>query len=396
MFVGFLYELRKRGVPVGSQEALALADALSKNLHECSLTGYYHIARSLLIHSEIHLDAFDEAFLSHYRLAEAASIKIHQDLLDWLKEARERRELSPEELALLERFDPDELRRMFEERLRQQKERHDGGNKWIGTGGTSPFGHSGAAREGIRIGGPGGNRSAIGVADARAYRGYRSDHIVDVRQFSVALRKLRTFAREGGELELDLDGTVDATAKNAGELEVVVRPPRRPNTRVILMMDVGGSMDPYIREVEQLFTAASKATHFKDFRSYFFHNCVYQTVWATEEFTKPVPVTDLLRTCGKHYKLVMVGDAAMAPYELVSPRGSSFFGPAGKSGLEVLQELTAHFERAVWLNPEPRRYWQGAGSTRHAIGQLFPMFPLTLEGLGEAISHLNAGKRRSA
>lgn len=395
MFTGFLYELRKRGVPVGAQEALSLADALQKNLHETSLTGYYHVARSLLIHSENHLDAFDEAFLTHYRAAELASLKIHQDLLDWLKEAQQRRDLSPEELAMLERFDPDELRRMFEERLRQQKERHDGGNRWIGTGGSSPFGHSGAAREGIRIGGPGGNRSAIGVADARNYKGYRSDHIVDVRQFSVALRKLRSFAREGGELELDLDGTVDATAKNAGELEVVVRPPRRPNTRVILMMDVGGSMDPYIREVEQLFTAASKATHFKDFRSYFFHNCVYQTVWATEEFTKPLPVVELLRTCGRHYKLVVIGDAAMAPYELVSPRGHSFFGPPGKSGLEVLQDLQGHFERAVWLNPEPRRYWQGAGSTRHAIGQLFPMFPLTLEGLGEAISHLNAGKFRT-
>ncbi|MBI3930358.1 MAG: VWA domain-containing protein [Armatimonadetes bacterium] len=395
MFVPFLYQLRARGVPVGSQEAVALAEALAKGLHNSSLDGFYHVARALLIHSEAHLDAFDEAFLACFRGVEGASLKLHEELLKWLEQARRReRELAPWERALLERYTPEELRKMFEERLRQQKERHDGGGHWIGTGGFSPFGHGGAAREGIRVGGPGGNRSAIHTADARAYRAYRNDLRIDVRQFSVALRKLRTMAREDGGEELDVEETIDATARNAGELEIVTRPPRRSNTRVILLMDVGGSMDPYTHRVEQLFTAAGGATHFREFRAYYFHNCIYGQVYATENFREPVTVEHLLHTCGKHYKLILVGDAMMAPYELLVPRGSFFLDMANrKSGLEWLMDLAGHFRRSVWLNPEEPRYWQGPGSTLEDIRRVFPMHPLTLEGLDEAIRHLVGGRR---
>ncbi len=237
MFVPFLYELRARGVPVGTQEAVNLARALEAGLHESSLEGFYDVAKAILIHSETHLDDYDQVFAKHFKGVEIEGKKLRQELLDWLAEAKERvRDLTDEERAMLEQYDAEELRRLFEERMREQDERHDGGNKWIGTGGTSPFGNSGAAREGIRVGGSGGNRSAIQVATARRYQNYRDDVTLDVRQMAVALRKLRAFAREGNELELDLEETIDATAKSAGELEIVLRPPRRSNTRVILQL----------------------------------------------------------------------------------------------------------------------------------------------------------------
>lgn len=395
MIVPFVYALRARGVPVGAQETVALAEALGRGLHQSNLDGFYNVARALLVHSEAHLDAFDEAFLAHFRGVEGLGLDLHSQLLDWLQEAVERRaELTPEERALLEHYDLEELRALFEERLREQTERHDGGNKWIGTGGTSPFGHSGAAREGIRVGGPGGNRSAIQVADARRFQGYRSDRVLDVRQLSVALRKLREFAREGGEEELDLEATIDETAKNFGDLELVLRPPRRPNTRVILLMDVGGSMDPFSDLVSRLFTAASKATHFKELRCYYFHNCIYGRVYETESFRRAVSVRQLIADCGRHYKLVFVGDALMAPYELLTHGGSLYDDedPGELRGIDWLAHLAAHFERSVWLNPEDPRYW--GGTTIEHVAQVVDMFPLTLAGLGEAVEHLVRGRTR--
>jgi uncharacterized protein len=391
MFIPFLFELRSRGVPVGVQEAIALARALEQGLHESSLDGFYHVARALLVHREAHLDAFDEAFLSHFRGVQVRSIEIHDELLQWLRDAAARHDLTPEEAALLQDMDPEELFKQFQERLEQQKERHDGGSHWIGTGGSSPFGHGGQARQGIRVGGSGRNRSAIAVAAARMYQPYRSDLTLDVRQMAMALRKLRAFAREGSEEELDLEGTIDATAKNAGELEVVTRPPRRPNTRVVLLMDVGGSMDPYAHLVSRLFTAASKSTHFKELRSYYFHNCVYGRVYKSETMRTSITVEQLMASCGKHHKLIVVGDALMAPYELVHPGFSLMYGGGerGTEGIVWLQMLARHFDRSVWLNPEPPKYWPG--TTIEAIAKVFTMFPLTLDGLGEAVTHLKRG-----
>lgn len=397
MFLPFLYELRKRKVPVGAQEAVALAGALVRGLHDCSLDGFYHVSRALLIHSEAHLDAFDEAFLAAFQGVEQAGIQLHTDLLRWLEEAvAGRRQLTDEERALLEQFTPDELRRLLEQRLQEQKERHDGGNRWIGTGGTSPFGHSGAAREGIRVGGPGGNRSAIHVAAARNFRPYRQDLTIDLRQTQVALRKLRGFTREGVDTELDLEATIDETARNAGELEVVTRPPRRPNVRVLLLMDVGGSMDPYADLVSRLFSAASKATHWKELRSYYFHNCVYGRVYKTEAFRDPVDVHQLLAECGPHWKLILVGDALMAPYELLSEGGALYLDErrqqGGSRGIDWLHLLATHFQKAAWLNPEPPVSW--AGNTIEVVQQVFAMFPLTLAGLDEAVAHLTKGGRK--
>lgn len=341
------------------------------------------------MHREQHLDAFDESFASFFHGVTAESLAISKDLMDWLQDPV----LTPEELEALKSLDPEDLKRQFEERLKEQTERHDGGSKWIGTGGKSPFGHSGAKQAGIRVGGASKHRSAIHVAGDRKFASYRSDLQLDIRQFGVALRKLRTFARDGNELELDLPNTIEATANNAGELEVVVRPPRRPNTRVILMMDVGGSMDSYIYQVERLFSAAAGSTHFKEFRSYYFHNCIYGKVFLDADFTKSVPLADVFQTTGKHYRLVVVGDAAMAPYELFSPKGAYFFGPPQeKAGWNWMVELAQHFERAVWLNPEEPRYWAGVGSTREALARIFSMYPLTLEGLEEAIRTLNGRK----
>ena len=392
MFVPFLYELRKRGVPVGTQEAVALARALEAGLHDSALDGFYHVARALLVHSEGHLDPFDQAFATHFRGAEAAGLDLTRELIDWLREARRAPELTPEEAALLEQFDAEALEKLFQQRLREQRERHDGGNKWIGTGGTSPFGNNGAARDGYRVGGESRHGRALRLAEARQYRGYRSDVNLDVRQLSVALRKLRAFAREGAPDELDLDETIARTAKNAGELDVILRPPRRPNTRLILMMDVGGSMDPFADLVSRLFSAASKATHFKELRTYYFHNCVYGRVFPTPRLDQPVPLTQLFAECGPHYKLIMVGDALMAPYELFTPHGDfGFWDTDGVEGIVSLMALAAHFERAVWLNPERAEQWQG--NTIQAIGRVFPMFRLTLEGLGEAVNQLIRGGR---
>ena len=362
-------------------------------LHEQSLDQFYYVARSLLVHEERYLDAFDQAFSKVFKGIEVEAKQIKDELLDWLREAAEiDRPLTPEERALLESLDPEELERLFQETMDEQKERHDGGNRWIGTAGTSPFGHSGKAnRPGIRVGGPGGGRSAIKNADARLYKGYRQDLTLDVRQMQIAMRKLRTFRREGAEEELDLEGTIAETAKNAGELEVVVRPLRRPNTRILLMMDVGGSMDPFAHLCSRLFSAAKKSTHFKELRTYYFHNCVYGHVYETERFTDPVRLTDLLHECGPHYKLIMVGDALMAPYELMSPGASIQYDGDGEraEGLVWLMRLARHFRKSVWLNPEPERYW--VGNTIEAIRGVFDMFPLTLDGLGASMTHLMRG-----
>ncbi len=392
MFIPFLYALRERKVPVGAQEAVSLAKALSLGLHEDSLDGFYHTARAICVHNEAHLDAFDDAFLSYFKGIERASLEVKAQIFDWLKDAKEGfPELTPEEKELFEQFDLDKLREMFEERLRDQKDRHDGGPKWIGTGGKSPFGNSGAPRPGFRVGGAGGNRSAIKVAGDRSYRAYRNDLTLDTRQAGLALRKLRAFIREGALEELDLEGTIDATAKNAGELDVKVRPPRRPNTRVILMMDVGGSMDPYAELCSKLFSAASKSTHFKELRSYYFHNAIYGHIYKDARFQERVSVRDLIHECGPHYKLICVGDALMSPYELLSPNGSSALDDEqSKPGIWWLMELARHFQKSAWLNPEPPSYW--GGNTIEHVRSVFAMFPLTIDGLGEAVQHLIKGK----
>jgi uncharacterized protein with von Willebrand factor type A (vWA) domain len=385
MFLGLLYRLRAERVPVGTTEALALGRALAAGTHHNSVTGYYHVARAILIHHEGHLDAFDRAFAAEYR----GVLTLSDEMRHWLDEVAERGEADDAEQGLP---DLDELLAEFQRRLAEQTEKHDGGPYWIGTGGTSPFGQGGSAAGGLSTGSSGGGRAAINIADARRYRGYRSDVTLDIRQLEVALRRLRAFVREGAADELDIGATIDATARNGGEIEVVTRPPSRPNTHVVLMIDVGGSMYPYTQLMSQLFSATKKATHFKELRTYYFHNCVYGQVFGTTAFAEPTTVPELLRQCGTHYKLIMVGDALMAPYELHSGGHWSPDGPDGVSGLGWLRILRDHFTDAVWLNPEPEIGWRG--TTISDIGEVMPMFPLTVDGLTEGMALLNRGVRR--
>lgn len=395
-FIPFLYELRSRKVKVGAQEAIALAKAMAFGLHDSSLDGFYHLARAICIHRESDLDKFDEAFLAHFKGITASSIELVNELEEWLKDPANRKDLSPEELAQIESLDMESLKKLFEERMQQQKGRHEGGNRWIGSGGTSPFGQQGQNPSGLRVGQRGGGRSAMGIADARSFRPYRSDLLLDIRQIEVALRKLKAFQREGQPDELDIDGTIDATAKNAGELEIITRAPRKSNVRVLLLMDVGGSMDPHAQLVSRLFSAAKRASNIRTLRTYYFHNCVYGRLYETERFTEPTPVDDLLHEVGPEWKLVIVGDAAMHPAELLGAGDYEYYatghhGPP-QTGLKWLTKLADHFRRTAWLNPDPPNYWRGG--TAEEIGKVYSMFHLTLDGLGDAITHLSKGDIR--
>jgi hypothetical protein len=390
VLIDFLFELRRAGVEVSTHEWLALMQALELGLHDSSLDGFYRVARAICVKEVADLDAFDLAFLSYFKDVRFEALAIEKQLLDWLSDPRLREGLSDEERRMLEGLDLEELRRRFEERLREQTERHDGGNRWIGTGGTSPFGHSGAHPTGLRVGGAGGGRSAMQVAAERRFREYRRDVVLDVRQIDLALRRLRRLGRDGAEEELDLDETIRETSRNAGELELVFRPPRRNRMKLILLMDVGGSMDPHARLVERLFTAASRTGRFARFRSYYFHNCVYSSVFEDAEFRRPVPLKDLLATSSREERLVVVGDALMHPAELLQTGGSIYYYDHHPSpGIASLRRLSEHFRRAIWLNPEPKRFWPH--STIDLIAQVFRMYTLTLDGLGRAVHHLVAG-----
>jgi len=391
VFVDFFYELRNRGLKVGLNEWLALMEALGLGLHRSSLTGFYNVARSILARSEADFDAFDQAFSSFFKGIEIESADLTKELLDWLENpASWVEDLDPEMLRRIEEMDLDELRRLFEERLKEQDARHDGGNRWVGTGGTSPFGWGGRRRGGVRVAGRGMWGSAMQVAGARLYREYRKDVVLDVRQIQVALRKLRELTREGAREELDVDATIDQTCRNAGELELVWRARRKNAVKVLLLMDVGGSMNPHARLVSRLFTAASKSNHFKDFQYYYFHNCVYDTLYETARFSDPISLGDLLGATTKDYKLVLVGDARMHPVELFRPGGAIHYWEWNpRPGIDSLSELAHHFRRSVWLNPTMPSLW--GHITVKAVRSLFTMFPLTLEGLEDAVQALVAG-----
>ena len=392
MLVDFLFELRRHKLPITTHEWNALMEALALGLHDSSLDGFYHLARSICVKDITHFDAFDQAFLSHFKGVEGQSLAITEQLLDWLRDPKKLESLTAEQIQLLQSLDLEKLREMFEQRLKEQKERHDGGNRWIGTGGTSPFGHGGKHPSGLRIGGPGGGRSAMQVAEERRYREYRTDMVLDVRQIDLALRGLRQLGREGADEELDLDATVDETCRNAGELEIVWRSPRRNRVKLVLLMDVGGSMDPYADLVGRLFTSASRSGRFAKFRSYYFHNCIYDEVYEDARFRHPVPVADLLAGSDRDERLVVVGDALMHPAELLETGGAIYFYQRNRSaGVDWLRRINEHFRRIAWLNPEPHRYW--SRTTIEVVASLMPMWELTLDGLHDAVRYLVRGGR---
>jgi uncharacterized protein with von Willebrand factor type A (vWA) domain len=394
MFVDFLYELRKRGVRVGAQEALALSDALAMDLHDTTLDGFYDVARSLLVHREQDLDAFDTAFASYFEGIEVEALQLTEELLDWLANAVPKRELTDEERELLSKIDLKEARRLLQERLAEQRSRHDRGNRWVGTGGTSPHGRAGTHPSGISVGeGPSsGGRGALARAGAHNFRALRGDLNLDVRQIELALRRLRAFIREGVPDELDIEATIDKTANNGGELEVVLRPERRPAVKVLLLLDVGGSMEPHVEVCERLFTASKSATHWKRLQVYYFHNCVYGHVYPTTRLRDGVALTDVIAECDPNWKLIVVGDALMHPSELFQGGSSWAYEEWSEvPGVAWMDHLATHFRKTAWLNPEPERFWRGTAQT---LGKMFPMFRLTLDGLAEAVGHLTGTLRR--
>lgn len=382
MFTDFFYLLRQRKVPVSITEWMTLMEALSRGCIR-NLDEFYFLARAILVKSESHFDAYDVAFQEYFK-GVAAPAEINEQVLEWLEGDRTK----------LERFqgeykdvDLDELIRELEKRLKEQTGPHDGGGYWVGRFGTSPFGHSGHAPYGIRIGGEGGGGRALKIAQERRFRNYRDDVTLDVRQIKVALKGLRQLTRTGPEEELDLDRTIQKTARNYGELELVWRRARRNNIKLLLMMDAGGSMEPYAQLCSQLFSAAHSAGHFKDFRYAYFHNCVYSNLYRDMERYEAISTEEYLRNLGPEYKLVMVGDARMAPYEITDRQGAiGYYDRTDIPGLVWLKRLSEHFTHSAWLNPEEEQYWMHP-SVR-MIGQVFPMFPLTIEGLGRAVKKL--------
>jgi len=402
VFTEFFYLLRAYGVPVTVTEWLTFMEALAGGLVAASLNDFYAVGRAIMVKSEAFFDQYDQAFQHAFQGIETPQ-EIADQVWEWLRDPLALPGLSEEEQrALLQQFgaiDLDELRRLFEERLREQTEAHHGGNYWVGTGGTSAFGHSGYHPGGIRVGGEGRSRSAVKVAGERRYRGYRTDAEIGVRQFEVALRRLRelTTRNESRPDELDLDETVKSTADNAGILSLEYRKSRRNNVRVVLLMDVGGSMHPYIRLCSQLFTAVNRQSHFKDLRTYYFHNCVYDHLFADTRMTmsSAVPTSQVLHDLSTDYKLILVGDAAMAPSELNARYGIIWWGHANEEpGIEWLRRLRRHFGHSVWLNTIPEHDWEWAYG-HHTISQVrkvFPMHDLTVDGLTAAVRLLMVKK----
>jgi uncharacterized protein with von Willebrand factor type A (vWA) domain len=390
LFGEFFFGLRDAGVRVGLSEWMALMQALAEGYVRPDLTDFYHVARALLVKHEAAFDLYDQVFAAVFADG-AMPTGLADELLRWLEDPKPPPTLSPEELEALDALPLDKLRELFEQRLQEQTERHDGGNRWIGTGGTSPFGHGGRNPAGVRVGGGGGGRSAIQVASERRFRDYRSDRILDTRDMAVALKKLRRLTRHEGEPELDVDESIDETSKNAGELSLIFRPPRRNEARVLLLMDVGGSMDPYAHLVERLFSAASGLNHWRKFEAFAFHNCPYEKLYSSMWGGEGVPTVDVLRDRPEETFLIMVGDASMAPSELTSQNGAiDYYHRNDTPGLVWLHRLRSRFRRAVWLNPMPETWWRGYSI--ELIASVFPMFPLSLEGLDRSVDALVKGR----
>ncbi|HEY4541542.1 MAG TPA: hypothetical protein VIG66_04105 [Noviherbaspirillum sp.] len=388
MLIDFFFTLRSAKIPVSIKEFLILLEALQKSVIAPSLDDFYYLARTTLVKDEAHYDKFDQAFGLYFRGIDTLFDKMPEIPLEWLQKRMER-ELTPEQKAAIEKFGYDKLMDRLKELLAEQKERHAGGGKWIGTGGTSPFGHGGYNPEGIRIGGKSKNRSAVKVWEARAYRDYDSERELGTRNIKVALRRLRRFAREGAHEELALDDTIRATASNAGWLDIRMRPERRNNIKVLMLLDVGGTMDDHIARTEELFSAAK--TEFKNMEFYYFHNCVYDYLWKNNRrrHAEKFPTWDVLRKYPADTKLIFVGDATMSPYEILQPGGSVEYSN-DEAGAVWLQRFTTTFPKFVWLNPEPEGLWQYRQSVA-MIRQLMNerMFPFTLDGLERAMQTLS-------
>ena len=402
MYTNFFYQLRREGIPVSITEWMALMEALSIGLAESSLSGFYYLARAVLVKSESHFDQYDLAFQSYFQGIETP-VQLLDQVSEWMANPLPAKMFSEEErndlLKKLGLPDWESLKTALEERLRKQDGPHHGGNTWIGTGGTSPYGHSGFHPGGVRIGGNSHGQSAVKVASERNYRDYRSDTTLGVRQFEVALRRLRQFSTrlDGVKDQLDLEDTIDETCKNAGQLKLVWTRPRKNSVKVIVLMDAGGSMVPYAKICSQLFAAVHKSSHFKDLKFFYFHNCIYDRLYldASCNPRKAMKTEDILRSLNSDYKVILIGDASMAPSELMMSDGNIFWDVGNdEPGITWLQRIAKKFPYNVWLNPIPEGYWERVHGyqTLKMVRDIFPMFELTLEGLDRAIKKLMVRK----
>jgi uncharacterized protein with von Willebrand factor type A (vWA) domain len=398
MLIDFFYTLRSAKLPVSVKEYLMLLEALKAgvvgpNSGEADPSGegaykiddFYYLSRCVLVKDEKHYDKFDRAFAAYFKGVEMVADFTKDVPLEWLRKNLEL-ELSAEDKAKIEKMGWDELMETLKKRFEEQKERHEGGSKWIGTGGTSPFGANGFNPQGIRIGQEKSrSKSAVKVWDQRAYKDYDDTQELGTRNIKVALRRLRKFARQGSAEELDLDDTIKSTAANAGWLDIKMVPERHNNVKVLLLMDVGGTMDEHIARVEELFSASK--SEFKHLEFYYFHNCVYDFMWKNNRrrFSEKFATLDVIRKYNKDYKLIFIGDATMSPYEILQPGGSVEYNNA-ESGSEWIQRLTSAFPKFAWINPEPQGVWQYRQSIA-VMQQLVSnrMYPLTLKGLEEAM-----------
>ena len=394
MFIAFFYLLRSHGLDVTPDEWMTLLEGLSRGLHQSSLTGFYRLCRAVLVKSKADFDRFDQVFLEFFRDVPWNG-ELPEELLNWLNRPSEDLVRTLEELkrAGFSEENAEELLRLLEERLREQTEEHNGGSYWVGTQGRSPFGNSGWRPGGIRIGGQGRHRTAMMVAGERRFRDFRKDNTLDTRQFQTAFRLLRQLSSQADQREevLDVDGTIRDTCGSGGLLKLRKTHPRKNAVKVLLLMDSGGSMDYYAGLCSRLFQAAQKSNHFKELHTYYFHNCVYSELYTGPalRYQEEVSTEWVLSNFDGGYKVLVVGDAAMSPYELREKHYDWEKRAYGPSGLEWLERMKRQYPYLVWLNPEPMPerpdYW---GQTHWQLGHMFPMYDLTAEGLERAMKRL--------
>lgn len=390
MLIDFFYHLRAAQLPVSLREFLTLLEALEKRVIGPSVDDFYHLARATLVKDESHFDKFDRAFGEYFSGIEQLDLDQAAIPEEWLRKLQEL-QLSPEEMAAVQAMGGlDKLLETLRQRLEEQQGRHQGGNKWIGTAGRSPFGAYGYNPEGVRIGQhESRHRRAVKVWDERHFRNLDGNVEIGTRNLKMALRRLRQFAREGAAEELDLEDTIRQTARNAGWLHLQMRPERHNAVKVLLLLDVGGSMDDHVQLCEELFSACK--SEFKHLEHYYFHNCLYESVWRDSSFrhTDRISTLDLLHKYGSDYKLIFVGDATMGPYEITQPGGSVEHWNE-EPGSVWMRRVLDVYPKAVWLNPQPLQRWDyhySIGLMRHIMDSR--MYPLTLDGLDEAMRYLS-------
>ncbi len=390
MLINFFYKLKQAKVPVSIQELLVLLDAMQKDVAFGSMDEFYQLSKLCLVKDEKYFDRFDQAFGEYYE-----GLKAREDLAtatipeNWLQ-SEFMKNLSDEEKAKIEALGGlDKILETLKKRLEEQKKKHAGGNKWIGTGGTSPFGHGGYNPAGVRIGGESTHRRAVKVWEKRQYRNLDDNCEIGTRNIKVALRKLRKFARTGVAEELDLDDTIKSTAKDGGMLNIKLVPERHNAVKLLVFFDIGGSMDDHIRTCEQLFSAIK--TEFKHLEYFYFHNCVYENLWKDNRrrYDEGVSTHDIINTFGNDYHVIFVGDAAMSPWELAYENGSVEHNNA-EAGSIWLKRIKDKWQKAIWLNPVPPEYWRYTQSTQ-MIKEIFEdkMYPLTVSGITDGIKFLS-------